>query len=73
MTEQERAHRQRMIDFATWRNTQTYSCPVCADDVEVGEHSRIVICESCATKLRVDPDASFDGGLWHDLTRLVPI
>jgi len=55
------------------QNTQFYSCPVCSDDVEATDDSHIVICESCTTRLRVERDAQFDRGMWHDLTRLIPI
>ena len=55
------------------RDVQTYSCPVCGDDVTAHDSAHSVKCRSCATRLRVDRDAQFEGGAWHDLTRLVPI
>jgi ribosomal protein L37AE/L43A len=72
MTEEERKHRQRMIDYADSCNL-TYSCPVCGDDVSILFHHKIVHCPVCNCKLRIEPDAQFEGGMWHDLTRLVPI
>ena len=53
-------------------DTQTYSCPVCGDDVETSDYSHTVICESCATPLHVERDAQFDESGWHDLTELIP-
>jgi len=74
MTEGQRKHIKRMIEYANSRNTQTYNCPVCCDDISVHDnHHGILKCSSCATRLRVERDAQFEGGMWHDLTRLIPI
>jgi transcription elongation factor Elf1 len=75
MTQEERKHRQRMIDYA---NSWTYGCPVCGEDllertVPLEIKKKIVVCPFCNSKLRIEADAQFEGGMWHDLTRLVPI
>jgi uncharacterized Zn finger protein (UPF0148 family) len=50
--------------------SSTYSCPVCNDDVPVGEKEYTVYCPSCEERLLVDRDAEFEAGVWHDLTKL---
>lgn len=72
MNLKEREHRQHMIDYAK-SCEMTYSCPICGEDVPVSFHHKIVHCPSCNCALRIEPDAQFEGGMWHDLTRLVPI
>ena len=79
MSEQELEHVKRMLEHAQNHNKVpayifSYSCPVCCEDVPIGpEDYKIVYCPSCKTKLRIEPDATFEGGCWHDLTRLIPI
>jgi DNA-directed RNA polymerase subunit RPC12/RpoP len=71
MTEQERKHRQRMVDYSLRSNTQVYSCPVCQDDVRVADNTHWITCTGCGSRLEVDRDAQFEGGMWHDLTKLI--
>jgi hypothetical protein len=48
----------------------TYFCPKCDEEVEVRPDQDSVTCSHCQSSLRVDSDASFDDGIWHDRTKL---
>jgi hypothetical protein len=82
MSEEEREHRQRMLEHAqNYNNTSTpissstYSCPVCWEDVPIPDYIKYgpIKCYGCDTRLRIERDADFHDGMWHDLTRLIPI
>ena len=49
----------------------TYECPKCEEWVEIlpttGENLE---CPWCKVKLRLDTDAEFENGMWHDLSKL---
>jgi hypothetical protein len=53
-----------------------YDCPNidCGALIEIDEHDDRVRCPSCHVFLQVDTDGEIgESGLWHDLTRLIPV
>ncbi len=52
-----------------------YECPVCNEWITVqleGENDPHVRC-TCGQLLRLDADAEFENGMWHDLSKLVTV
>jgi uncharacterized protein YlaI len=50
-----------------------YICPVCKDEIEVDTNENNLKCLSCNALLRVDTDAEFLDGSWHDRTTLTHV
>jgi transcription initiation factor IIE alpha subunit len=51
----------------------SYECPQCNDWIEIGpgKEKGTFNCPSCGEVLRLDADAEFRDGSWHDLSKLV--
>ena len=50
--------------------TKEYPCPNCEDEVELDGNVTELTCKSCGQQIKVDYDAEFDNGMWHDMTKL---
>jgi len=51
----------------------TYECPKCDEWIEItpGTKRDLFNCPWCGEKLRLDADADFENGSWHDRSKLV--
>lgn len=51
-----------------------YTCPKCGcEEVHIEHTHDITECPECHSKLKVDVDAEFYNGMWHDRTKLYTI
>ena len=50
-----------------------YECPKCGDWIELHTETSGTVfkCPWCNERLRLDADAEFENGIWHDLSKLV--
>lgn len=49
-----------------------YECPVCGEWVAILPTTpELFPCPWCKEPLQISSDAEFEGGMWHDLTRLI--
>jgi predicted RNA-binding Zn-ribbon protein involved in translation (DUF1610 family) len=51
----------------------SYECPVCGEWIEItpNKEKGTFNCPECYERLRLDVDAEFRDGSWHDLSKLV--
>lgn len=49
-------------------NLKEYECPVCGEyvEVDVEKLNPEATCFECGTELKLNQDASWEDGMWHD-------